>query len=58
MAKRSKRIYYEELHQISDIPVRVLRANDGTYWVNMLDAEALNNTGNPTIHAAGNDTIN
>jgi len=58
MAKRSKRIYYEELHQINNVPVRVLRASDGTYWVNMLDAEQLNNTGTLTIHAAGNDTVN
>lgn len=58
MAKRSKRIYYEELHQISNIPVRVLRANDGTYWVNMLDAEMVSNADSLTIHAVGNDTIN
>lgn len=58
MAKRSKRIYYEELHQISNIPVRVLRANDGTYWVNMLDAEMVSDVGSLTIHATGNDTIN
>lgn len=57
MAKRSKRIYYEELHQIGNIPVRVLHADDGTYWVNMLDAELVNNA-SLTIHATSTDTIN
>lgn len=58
MAKRSKRIYYEELHQIGNIPVRVLHADDGTYWVNMLDAELVNNASSLSIHAAGSNTIN
>jgi len=37
---------------------RVLCANDGTYWVNMFDAEVVSNADSLTIHAAGKDTIN
>ena len=65
MAKVKKaaisRTYVEELHQINNVPVRVLRASDGTYWINMLDAEELSqvqNGGNPTIYCNGGDAVN